>query len=122
MPPRNGGMLSWHRSTESRTPAPFSISSAPRPSEPLAARSSNGLGRPCSEPRCSTSSPDKREKAMPENDATVVLLHGAFAESASWNGVIDRLHGRSLRVVAVANPLRSLAGDAQYVRDVIAGI
>lgn len=59
---------------------------------------------------------------MPENDATVVLLHGAFAESASWNGVIDRLHGRSLRVVAVANPLRSLAGDAQYVRDVIAGI
>lgn len=59
---------------------------------------------------------------MPENNATVVLVHGAFAESASWNDVIARLHERSLRVVAAANPLRSLAGDAQYVRDVVASI
>jgi len=53
---------------------------------------------------------------------TVVLVHGAFAESASWNGVIERLRAQSLDVVAVANPLRSLTGDAAYVRDVIAGI
>ncbi|TDE34217.1 alpha/beta hydrolase [Actinomadura sp. 6K520] len=52
----------------------------------------------------------------------VVLVHGAFAESASWNGVIRRLSGRGLRAVAVANPLRSLEGDAAYVRDVIGGI
>jgi hypothetical protein len=43
---------------------------------------------------------------------TVVLVHGAFAESASWNGVIERLQSRSLDCVAVANPLRSLTGDA----------
>ena len=59
---------------------------------------------------------------MPEQEFTVVLVHGAFAESASWNPVIERLHARGLDVVAVANPLRSVAGDAGYVRDVIAGI
>ncbi|MDH2414417.1 alpha/beta hydrolase [Nocardioides sp. CER19] len=52
----------------------------------------------------------------------VVLVHGAFAESASWNGVLARLHGNGIDAIAVANPLRSLAGDAQYVRDVIAGL
>ncbi|WP_350275451.1 alpha/beta hydrolase [Kribbella sp. HUAS MG21] len=58
---------------------------------------------------------------MSENPV-VVLVHGAFAESASWNGVVERLRERSIETVAVANPLRSLAGDAQYVRDVVAGI
>lgn len=52
----------------------------------------------------------------------VVLVHGAFAESASWNRVIRLLDGRGLRAVAVANPLRSLADDAAYVRDVVDGI
>jgi pimeloyl-ACP methyl ester carboxylesterase len=53
---------------------------------------------------------------------TVVLVHGAFAESSSWNAVIGHLQQQTLRVVAAANPLRSVAGDAQYVRDVIASI
>jgi pimeloyl-ACP methyl ester carboxylesterase len=53
---------------------------------------------------------------------TVVLVHGAFAESASWNGVVERLQARSVDVVAVANPLRGIAGDAAYVRDVLATI
>ncbi|TDE92688.1 alpha/beta hydrolase [Occultella glacieicola] len=49
---------------------------------------------------------------------TVLLVHGAFAESASWNGVITRLQGESVRAVAVANPLRSVAGDGDHVRAV----
>ncbi|HEY9290747.1 MAG TPA: alpha/beta hydrolase [Microlunatus sp.] len=53
---------------------------------------------------------------------TVLLVHGAFAESASWNGVLHRLYGRGIDAVAVANPLRSLTGDAGYLRDVIAGV
>jgi pimeloyl-ACP methyl ester carboxylesterase len=53
---------------------------------------------------------------------TVVLVHGAFAESASWNGVVERLQARSVDVVAVANPLRSIPGDAAYLRDVLATI
>ena len=50
---------------------------------------------------------------------TVVLVHGAFAESASWNDVIARLHRRGYKVVAVANPLRGLQHDAAYLRSVL---
>jgi pimeloyl-ACP methyl ester carboxylesterase len=46
---------------------------------------------------------------------TIVLVHGAFAESASWNGVITLLTRGGYRVVALANPLRSVSGDAAYV-------
>ncbi|HEY7069280.1 MAG TPA: alpha/beta hydrolase [Acidimicrobiales bacterium] len=59
---------------------------------------------------------------MSETPPTIVAVHGAFAESASWNPVIDELQAHGLDVVAAANPLRSLAGDAAYVRDVISGI
>ncbi|MGI5286362.1 alpha/beta fold hydrolase [Nonomuraea polychroma] len=52
----------------------------------------------------------------------IVLVHGAFAESASWNRVIPHLHDQGLTAVAAANPLRSVEGDAAYVRDVIAGL
>jgi pimeloyl-ACP methyl ester carboxylesterase len=50
---------------------------------------------------------------------TVVLVHGAFAESSSWNGVASRLREQNLPVLAVANPLRGLEQDAQYLRSVI---
>lgn len=52
----------------------------------------------------------------------VLLVHGAFAGSDSWDGVVERLLARSVDVVALANPLRSVTGDAEYVRDVIAAI
>jgi pimeloyl-ACP methyl ester carboxylesterase len=50
---------------------------------------------------------------------TIVLVHGAFAESASWDGVVDPLVAEGHRVVAAANPLRSLAGDAAAVSDLV---
>ena len=53
---------------------------------------------------------------------TVVLVHGAFAESASWNGVIERLHAAGYPAVAAANPLRSVAGDARFVADLLDAI
>lgn len=59
---------------------------------------------------------------MNHQDPTVVLVHGAFAESASWNGVLEQLSAHGVDAVAVANPLRSVSGDATYVRDVIAGL
>lgn len=49
----------------------------------------------------------------------VILVHGAFAESASWNGVIEALDAEGVTATAIANPLRSLRGDAGYLRDVI---
>ena len=59
---------------------------------------------------------------MSEHQPTIALVHGAFAESASWNPVIEQLQARALDVIAIGNPLRSVVGDAAYVRDVIAGI
>jgi hypothetical protein len=56
------------------------------------------------------------------NQPVVLLVHGAFAESAGWNRVIQRLRGNQRTAVAVANPLRSVEGDATYLRDVIDGI
>ncbi|SDH12222.1 Pimeloyl-ACP methyl ester carboxylesterase [Lentzea fradiae] len=53
---------------------------------------------------------------------TVVLVHGAFADASSWNGVVDRLQHKGFPVVAVANPLRSVGGDAEYLRRVLASI
>jgi pimeloyl-ACP methyl ester carboxylesterase len=50
---------------------------------------------------------------------TVVLVHGAFAESSSWNGVVSRLQRDGYPVVAAANPLRDLQGDAAYVRAIL---
>jgi pimeloyl-ACP methyl ester carboxylesterase len=53
---------------------------------------------------------------------TVVLVHGAFADSTSWNDVISKLRRDRYPVVAVANPLRSLSGDSTYLKEVLAGI
>jgi len=53
---------------------------------------------------------------------TIVLVHGAFAESASWDGVIDPLVEAGHPVIAVANPLRGLASDAAAVSDVVRSI
>lgn len=50
---------------------------------------------------------------------TVVLVHGAFADSSSWNGVIEQLVADGYPVIAAANPLRGLAADAAYVRSVV---
>ncbi|PZG02651.1 alpha/beta fold hydrolase, partial [Nonomuraea aridisoli] len=46
---------------------------------------------------------------------TVVLVHGAFADASSWNGVVQRLQHDGYKVIAPANPLRSLAGDTASI-------
>src|SRR5688572_7787466 len=53
---------------------------------------------------------------------TVVLVHGAFADSSGWNAVTRRLLGDGYPVVAVANPLRGLASDATQVRALLDNI
>ena len=53
---------------------------------------------------------------------TIVLVHGAFADSSSWNGVIDPLQSAGRPVVAAANPLRGLASDAEAVSDLVRSI
>src|SRR3954449_7412187 len=46
---------------------------------------------------------------------TVLLVHGAFADSSSWAGVIERLQAKGTKVIAAANPLRGLKSDSAYL-------
>src|SRR5256714_6542077 len=50
---------------------------------------------------------------------TVVLVHGAFADGSSWDKVIPLLQAKGLRVVAVQNPLTSLADDVAATKRVL---
>ncbi|WP_351235433.1 alpha/beta hydrolase [Streptomyces sp. NPDC002133] len=59
---------------------------------------------------------------MTAQHPTVVLVHGAFADSSSWNGVVERLQEHDYSVVAASNPLRGLSSDAAYVKQLVASI
>jgi pimeloyl-ACP methyl ester carboxylesterase len=54
--------------------------------------------------------------------ATIILVHGAFAESSSWNDVAEKLIGEGHRAIGFANPLRSLAGDAAVLTELVKAI
>ena len=61
---------------------------------------------------------DRTSRARP----TIVLVHGAFADGSSWNGVIDRLQERGYSVTALANPLRGVTADSAYIASVVSQI
>ncbi len=46
---------------------------------------------------------------------TVALVHGAFADSSGWTGVVERLHAEGVQVTAPANPLRGISTDSAYI-------
>jgi pimeloyl-ACP methyl ester carboxylesterase len=54
-----------------------------------------------------------------ESLPTIVFVHGAFAESSSWNGVIAQLKSSGYPMIAVANPLRGIASDAAYTAEIL---
>ena len=54
-----------------------------------------------------------------EKQQTVVLVHEAFADGSGWNKVIPLLQAQGLKVVAVQNPLTSLADDVAAVKRAI---
>jgi pimeloyl-ACP methyl ester carboxylesterase len=56
---------------------------------------------------------------MPDHGPTIVLVHGAFANTSSWSKVIPLLKAKGLSVVAVHCPLSSLADDVASVDRVI---
>jgi pimeloyl-ACP methyl ester carboxylesterase len=62
------------------------------------------------------------ENPQDGSQSTVVLVHGAFAESASWNDVIRRLQDQGYTAIAAANPLRSVAGDAEFVASIFEAV
>jgi pimeloyl-ACP methyl ester carboxylesterase len=50
---------------------------------------------------------------------TVVLVHGAFADGSSWEKIIPLLLAKGVKVVAVQNPLTSLADDVATTKRVV---
>jgi len=60
--------------------------------------------------------------SAPAATPTIVLVHGAFADSSSWNRVVAILEHDGYSVVAAANPLRSVKSDGDYVRSILATI
>jgi pimeloyl-ACP methyl ester carboxylesterase len=53
---------------------------------------------------------------------TIVLVHGAWASTSSWNAVIERLHHLGYMVDAPPNPLLGLTYDDAYIRDFLHSI
>ncbi|QAY70970.1 alpha/beta fold hydrolase [Xylanimonas protaetiae] len=53
---------------------------------------------------------------------TIVLVHGAFADSSGWSEVAEDLTDRGYDVLAFSNPLRGPASDAEYLRQFLATI
>jgi pimeloyl-ACP methyl ester carboxylesterase len=58
--------------------------------------------------------------APQDQDPSVVLVHGAYADGSSWSEVIERLQRAGVAAAAVQNPLTSLADDvAQLILDAV---
>jgi len=52
----------------------------------------------------------------------IVLVHGAFADASSWNGVIEKLRQDGYFVIAAANPLRGVNRDGAYIGSLVADL
>ena len=63
-------------------------------------------------PRATRKAEDTTNKSGPaEMNATVVLVHGAWADGSSWAHVISPLQSRGLKTMAAPIPLTSLSDD-----------
>jgi len=58
-------------------------------------------------------------RAQTSEKPTIVLVHGAFNESSSWEGVIRLLQADGYPVIAPANPLRGVKSDSDYLANLI---
>ncbi|SIT38943.1 putative signal peptide protein [Paraburkholderia piptadeniae] len=107
----------------SAAPAPAAADSdtspAPAPAPSAAAPSTEQAPAPASAP-----TPSPRPAAYPAPPAgpvqNIVLVHGAFVDGSSWNGVIERLQKKGYRVASVQIPLTSLADDVAATKRVLA--
>src|SRR5690348_11032625 len=53
---------------------------------------------------------------------SIVLVHGAWADTSSWDGVIQRLQADGYTVYAPSNRLRGLPNDSAYLADFLHSI
>ena len=69
-----------------------------------------------------SASPAKAAAAGDGPKPTIVLVHGAWADTSSWDGVIQRLQADGYTVYAPPNPLQGLAYDPAYLADFLHSI
>src|ERR1700692_4133361 len=79
-----------------------------------------GLATPLS--RVAPASTAKAAAAGDGPKPTIVLVHGAWADTSSWDGVIQRLQADGYTVYAPPNPLQGLAYDPAYLADFLHSI
>jgi pimeloyl-ACP methyl ester carboxylesterase len=60
--------------------------------------------------------------AAAQEKPTIVLVHGAFADSSSWDGVTAKLLEDGYTVIGAANPLRSVKSDAAYIATIVKSV
>ncbi len=88
---------------------------ASRPRSTLA----GALGSVCAALFLMAAAPLLQAKEIPESKPTVVLVHGAFADSTSWNHAVTHLLAKGYPVLAYANPLRGVKSDASDLASVL---
>lgn len=108
------------------TPAP-SMAPADEPADaPGTEASAPAQPAPVTAPAAPAAPPAKAAAAAPAAAPmtgpvrNVVLVHGAFVDGSSWNGVVAKLQQKGYHVSSVQNPLTSLADDVAATRRVLA--
>jgi pimeloyl-ACP methyl ester carboxylesterase len=79
-----------------------------------------GAGLASSATAATTATTAKISSSAPK--PTIVLVHGAWADNSSWNGVVERLRALGYTVVAAPNPLRGVSADSDYLSDFLSTI
>ncbi|QIY75847.1 alpha/beta hydrolase [Streptomyces sp. RLB1-33] len=61
-------------------------------------------------------------RPAPDAKPTIVLVHGGYADSSCWNGVIRELQSKGYTTIAGSNPLRGIPTDAPYIGSLLDSI
>ncbi|MFF7597875.1 alpha/beta fold hydrolase [Streptomyces mirabilis] len=61
-------------------------------------------------------------RPAPGAKPTIVLVHGGYADSSCWNGVIRELQSKGYTTIAGSNPLRGIPTDAPYIGSLLDSI
>ncbi len=61
-----------------------------------------------------------KQSAAPAASKTIILVHGAFADSSAWDRVVPILQAKGYNVIALHQPLTSLADDVAAAKRTIA--
>ncbi|MFJ5270867.1 alpha/beta fold hydrolase [Streptomyces sp. NPDC088358] len=62
------------------------------------------------------------DRRTPKAKPTIVLVHGGYADSSCWNGVVQALQGKGYTTIAGSNPLRGIPTDAPYIASLLDSI